>query len=128
MKKHFYPTVEKSEMIAKGYIAERSAHSRGAAVDLTLVDALSGQDIDMGGDFDLFGEVSHSDRTNGLTEEQIKNRAILRRAMTDNGFVPLREEWWHFSLANEPYPFTYFDFPIISIDFKMEDISNEKNI
>ena len=95
-----------------GYIAEKSAHSRGAAVDLTIVDMISGQELDMGSAFDYFGKVSHSQHTEGLTEAQINNRLILRNAMIKNGFKPLAEEWWHFSLENEPYPNTYFDFPI----------------
>lgn len=112
MKPYFYPDVEKSELFTRGYIAEKSAHSRGAAVDLTIVDMMSGQELDMGSAFDFFGEVSHSEYTEGLTDEQINNRLILRKAMTENGFKPIPEEWWHFSLENEPYPDTYFDFPI----------------
>ena len=112
MKPYYYPTVEKSELFKLGYIAEKSAHSRGAAVDLTIVDMMSGQELDMGSAFDFFGDVSHSLHTDGLTETQINNRMILRRAMMANGFKPMAEEWWHFSLENEPYPDTYFDFPI----------------
>ena len=112
MKKYFYPDLDKSELFTKGYIAERSGHSRGAAVDLTIVDMVSGRELDMGGGFDFFGEISHSYHTEGLTEEQINNRAILRKAMTENRFKVLAEEWWHFSLENEPYPNTYFDFPV----------------
>ena len=112
MKPYYYPTVDKSDLFKLGYIAENSAHSRGAAVDLTIVDMISGQELDMGSAFDYFGEVSHSEYTEGLTEEQINNRRILRNAMIKNGFKPMAEEWWHFSLENEPYPDTYFDFPI----------------
>ena len=112
MKPYFYPDVDKSELFTKGYIAEKSAHSRGAAVDLTIVDMMSGQELDMGSAFDFFGEVSHSEHSEGLTEAQINNRKILRRAMTDNGFKPIAEEWWHFTLADEPYPDTYFDYPV----------------
>ena len=112
MKPYYYPNVDKSDLFKLGYIAEKSAHSRGAAVDLTIVDMMSGQELDMGSAFDFFGEVSHSEHTEGLSEAQINNRMILRRAMTANGFKPMAEEWWHFSLENEPYPDTYFDFPI----------------
>ena len=98
MKPYFYPDVDKSELFSLGYIAEKSAHSRGAAVDLTIVNLRSGLEVDMGGSFDFFGELSHSCHTEGLTEEQINNRRILRDAMTKNGFRPLAEEWWHFSL------------------------------
>ena len=114
MKPYFYPNVDKSELFVKGYIAEKSSHSRGAAVDLTIVDMMSGQEVDMGGGFDFFGELSHSGYRKGLTAKQIENRLILRRAMIENGFKPLDEEWWHFSLIDEPYPNTYFDFPITS--------------
>ena len=112
MKPYYYPNVDKSELFNLGYIAEKSSHSRGAAVDLTIVDMMSGQELDMGSAFDFFGDISHSLHTEGLTETQINNRRILRKAMTENGFKPLHEEWWHFSLENEPYPNTYFDFPI----------------
>ena len=112
MKPYYYPDVNKSELFSLGYIAEKSAHSRGAAVDLTIVEMMSGQELDMGSAFDFFGEISHSLHTEGLTETQINNRMILRRAMMANGFKPMAEEWWHFSLENEPYPNTYFDFPI----------------
>lgn len=112
MKPYFYPDIDKSDILPKGYIAKRSGHSRGAAVDLSLVYASTGEDVDMGSDFDLFGEISHSGYTRTLTDEQIENRRILRLSMVKNGFSPLAEEWWHFSLENEPYPDTYFDFPV----------------
>ena len=97
----------------QGYVIEIfDAYRPQSAVDLTIVDMMSGQELDMGSAFDFFGEVSHSEHTEGLTKEQINNRLILRKAMTENGFKPLAEEWWHFSLENEPYPNTYFDFPI----------------
>ena len=112
MKPYFYPHMDKSQIFANGFIAERSGHSRGSTVDLTLVDMISGRELDMGSPFDFFGEISYSERTEGLTSEQIGNRAILRKAMVDNGFIPLAEEWWHFTLENEPYPDTYFDIPI----------------
>lgn len=114
MKSAFYPNVDKSELFSNGYIAKKSSHSRGSAVDLTLVDASSGCDVDMGCGFDFFGDIAHAYRTDGLTKTQINNRSVLRKAMTESGFLPLAEEWWHFSLKDEPYPNTYFDFPIIS--------------
>ena len=112
MKPYFYPEVDKSELFDKGYIAAKSGHSRGSTVDLTIVDMLTGREVDMGGGFDYFGELSHPDYTATLTQEQIDNRMILREAMVNNGFRPLPEEWWHFTLENEPYPDTYFDFPV----------------
>ena len=112
MKPYFYPDVDKSTLFARGYISECSGHSRGAAVDLTLVDMKTGEELDMGSTFDYFGEISHSAHTEGLTEEQIQNRAILRNAMVENGFRTIMTEWWHFMLKEEPYPNTYFDFPV----------------
>ena len=110
MKSYFYPDLEKQELFAKGYIAKQSSHSRGSTVDLTLLDMQTGRELDMGSPFDFFGEVSHPDYR-GITEEQFKNRMILQRAMVRNGFKPLDCEWWHFTLENEPYPNTYFEFP-----------------
>ena len=115
MKAYFYPDIDKSVLFESGYISARSSHSRGAAVDLTLVDISTGQEVDMGSTFDFFGEISHSAHTEGLTEEQIQNRAILRNAMVENGFRTIMTEWWHFMLKNEPYPDTYFDFPVTAV-------------
>lgn len=112
MKEYFYPELDKSVLFDQGYIADKSGHSRGSTVDLTLFDMDTGKDVDMGGTFDYFGELSHPDYTGELTEEQINNRNILRDIMLDNGFKPLDTEWWHFTLENEPYPDTYFDFPV----------------
>ena len=113
MKSCFYPELEKQELFAKGYIATRSSHSRGSAVDLTLLDMKTGKEVDMGGPFDLFSEASHPDYR-GISDEQYGNRMLLRRAMTRGGFEPIECEWWHFSLRNEPYPDTYFEFPVSS--------------
>ena len=117
MKPYFYPELEKQELFARGYIAKQSSHSRGSAVDLTLLDMKSGKELDMGGPFDLFSEVSHPDYR-GISAEQYDNRMILRRAMLRNGFLPIDCEWWHFVLANEPYPDTYFNFPVSSAYLK----------
>ena len=113
MKPYFYPTKEKAELFEIGYISGRSSHSRGSAVDLTLVDMVTGREVDMGCGFDFFSELSHSDRVEGLSEEHLNNRLTLRKAMLDNGFKPHPKEWWHFTLIDEPYPDTMFDFPII---------------
>ena len=112
MKPFFYPEVDKSRLFEEGYIAKRSGHSRGSTVDVTMVDMRSGTDVDMGGAFDYFGMRSHPDHTEGLTEKQIQNRMLLQKLMTDAGFRPLFSEWWHFTLKDEPYPDTYFDFPL----------------
>lgn len=111
MKEYFYPELDKSVLFDQGYIAEHSGHSRGSTVDLTLFDMRTEKEVDMGGTFDYFGELSHPDYT-GITEEQYNNRMILREAMTNHGFKPLVEEWWHFTLEDEPYPDTYFTFPV----------------
>ncbi len=111
MKEYFYPYTEKKDVIPSGYIFERSGHSRGSTVDLTLFDAKTGRELDMGGPFDFFGELSHPD-FEGVTREQHENRMLLRRVMVKHGFEPLDEEWWHFTLKNEPFPDTYFDFPV----------------
>lgn len=112
MKPYFYPEVEKTRLFDEGYIARKSGHSRGSTVDVTLVDMMTGTEIDMGGAFDYFGVRSHPGSTEGLTEKQIANRMLLQRLMVEAGFRPLDTEWWHFTLVSEPYPDTYFDFPL----------------
>ena len=113
MKPYFYLELEKQELFSKGYVASQSSHSRGSTVDLTLLDMTTGKELDMGGPFDLFSEVSHPDYK-GITPEQYENRMRLQRVMVRNGFEPIDCEWWHFSLVQEPYPDTYFDFPVSS--------------
>ena len=113
MKPYFYPDLEKQELFVKGYIASQSSHSRGSTVDLTLLDMGTGKELDMGSPFDLFDAVSHPD-SRAVTDEQYENRMLLQNAMTRNGFVPIDCEWWHFTLDNEPYPDTYFEFPVSS--------------
>jgi D-alanyl-D-alanine dipeptidase len=113
MKPYFYPEIDKEDTIALGYIASRSSHSRGSTIDLTLLDMQTGKELDMGTPFDYFGELSHPDNRD-VTDEQYANRMLLQRAMVRNGFVPYECEWWHFTLENEPYPDTYFSFPVSS--------------
>ena len=113
MKPFFYPELEKQELFIKGYIASQSSHSRGSTVDLTLLDMETGKELNMGSPFDLFSPISHPDYR-GITEEQYNNRMILRNAMMRNGFEPIDCEWWHFTLKEEPYPDTYFEFPVSS--------------
>lgn len=112
MKPYFFPDVEKGQLFELGYVATQSGHSRGSTVDLTLVDMSTGQELDMGTPFDFFGQESHFG-TSLITEEQAANREILKNAMTSAGFVFFSGEWWHYLLANEPYPDTYFDFPVL---------------
>jgi len=110
MKAYFYPKIAKDRIIPEGYVAVKSGHSRGSTIDLTLFDMKTGKEVDMGGTFDYFGELSHPDYKGNLTKQQLKNRKILRDAMLRNGFKPLDTEWWHFTLKDEPYPDTYFTF------------------
>ena len=118
MKQVFYPMVDKSLLFEQGYIYARSSHSRGSTVDLTLVDAASGKELDMGSPFDWFGEESHPDykgeglKGKGERDDWQANRQILWDAMLRHGFTMIDSEWWHFTLADEPFPDTYFDFPI----------------
>lgn len=110
-KAEFYPNIDKSQLFALGYIAERSGHSRGSTVDLTVIDLTTRAEIDMGSPFDLFDTRSWpTDQT--LAATQRANRLMLQSVMRAHGFNPLREEWWHFTLAREPYPRTYFDFVV----------------
>jgi len=113
MKPYFYPELEKGALFKESYIAKKSGHSRGSTVDLTLFDMATGKEVDMGGTFDYFGKRSHPDYS-GLTPEQYANRMLLRETMIAHGFKPLSTEWWHFTLKNEPYPDTYFTFPVSS--------------
>lgn len=130
MKRYFYPMLDKPVLFEQEYIYEKSGHTRGSTVDLTLFDMQTEKELDMGGTFDWFGIESHPDYCGnpntklypeigkytgdgtGITEQQFRNRMILRDAMLRHGFKPLDSEWWHFTLRNEPYPDTYFDFPI----------------
>lgn len=111
MKKYFYPDVDKSKLFELGYVADRSGHSRGSTVDLTLVDKKTGLEVDMGSHFDLFDEISHHG-TKLISEEQTQNRNILKIAMERAGFWSYPGEWWHYTLKDEPFPNTYFDFSV----------------
>ena len=133
-KKEFYPTLDKSRLFVDGFIAEKSGHSRGSTVDLTIVPIplpfqpdfevenqcecfestekrFRDNTIDMGTGFDCFNDLSHTENPN-LSIEQRANRLLLKSLMDKYGFKSITEEWWHFTLRNEPYPSTYFDFEI----------------
>ena len=132
MKPYFYPDLDKSVLFDQEYIMLKSGHTRGSTVDLTLFDMTTEKEVDMGGTFDWFGPESHPDfcgnpetgeytgdnskspavPKRSITPEQFENRMILRRAMLSHGFKPLDTEWWHFTLADEPFPDTYFTFPV----------------
>jgi len=123
-KAYFYPYLTKKQVFDGEYVATRSGHSRGSTVDLTLFDMKTGKEVDMGGTFDWFGHESHPDYggnpetleytgpESAITSEQFYNRMVLRTAMLRHGFKPLDNEWWHFTLKNEPFPDTYFNFPV----------------
>ncbi len=111
MKTFFYPDIDKHDLFKLGYISSKSTHSRGSTVDLTLVDMDTGKELDMGSPFDYFDNISHPDYQD-ITKEQYDNRMILQKLMVDGGFEPIDTEWWHFTLKNEPYPETYFEFPV----------------
>ncbi|MGJ1203226.1 M15 family metallopeptidase [Sphingobacterium lactis] len=110
-KQEFYPDVDKRDLFKLGYIAEKSGHSRGSTIDLTLIDLRDGNELDMGSGFDYFGERSHHDYP-GITAVQKANRKKLRQIMEKHGFKSIAEEWWHYTLINEPNTAVYYDFPI----------------
>jgi len=110
-KDRFYPNIERTELVAKGYIASQSSHSRGSAIDLTLYHLDTGELVSMGGSFDFLDERSHHE-AKGITDMELQNRRLLRSIMENSGFESYRFEWWHYVLRNEPYPNTYFDFPV----------------
>ena len=133
MKRYFYPDLDKSVLFEQEYIYEKSGHTRGSTVDLTLFDMQTEKELDMGGTFDWFGPESHPDfcgdpeigkytgdnhkspAKRSITPQQFANRMILRQAMLRHGFKPLDSEWWHFTLKDEPFPDTYFTFPVKQI-------------
>lgn len=126
MKDEFYPDIDKELLFKEGYISSRSKHCHGSTVDLTICDT-TGVEIDMGGHFDFFSETSHANYTDSLTDLQINNRAVLRKAMENNGFKVAGTEWWHFSLVDEPYPETSFNFPVKRLQNMLSKTNNNTN-
>jgi D-alanyl-D-alanine dipeptidase len=112
-KPRHYPNIDRPDMFVQGYVASRSGHSRGSTVDLTLYSLVSGELVPMGGDHDLMDPISHHGAP-GVPQDQAVHRQVLRELMEAGGFNSYECEWWHYSLAHEPYPDTYFDFPISS--------------
>jgi D-alanyl-D-alanine dipeptidase len=110
-KPRHYPNIARADMVKQGYVAARSGHSRGSSVDLTIFDLATGELVAMGGDYDLMDPISHHGAT-GITPIEAANRQHLRSVMETCGFRSYAYEWWHYTLAAEPYPATYFDFPI----------------
>ena len=111
MKEIFYPSVDKKDLFKLGYIVKNSSHSRGGTIDMTLVNIDTGKEVEMGSPFDFFDEISHHD-TNKITSTQMANRLLLKNTMEQSGFNSYNSEWWHYTLKDEPYPETYFDFPV----------------
>ncbi len=109
-KAKYYPDIKKERIIPDGFVAEKSGHSRGSTLDLTIADS-EGHELDMGSGWDYFGAKSHAFYKE-ITIEQRANRLKLRELMLRHGFLPYDEEWWHFTLKDEPYPERYFDFEI----------------
>lgn len=135
MKEEFYPDVDKKDLFRQDYIARRSGHSRGSTVDVTIVPIptppeeqyipgrtlyhcdwpaekrFKDNNIDMGTGFDCFSELSHTE-SDQVNVQQRLNRLALKSSMEKYGFINLESEWWHYTLKDEPYPATYFDFVI----------------
>jgi zinc D-Ala-D-Ala dipeptidase len=111
MKKEYYPNVRKSELFKRGFIASKSGHSRGSTVDITIIDLKTKKELDMGSLYDYFGIKSHP-LYKKITQKQQQNRMLLRTIMIQHNFIPYNNEWWHFTLKKEPFPETYFNFPI----------------
>ena len=119
-KRRHYPNINRSEIVQQGYVAAKSSHSRGSAIDLTLFDLTTGTLVPMGGDHDLMDPISHHG-AEGITEVEARSRRLLCSIMEGSGFTSFDSEWWHYSLADEPFPHTYFDFPITSSASEAED-------
>ena len=112
MKAKYYPTVSKKDLFKEGYIAQKSGHSRGSTIDLTLIDLESRAELDMGSGFDFFGKRSWVEYKK-ITIEQRSNRMLLNFVMLQHGFKSYAQEWWHFTLKNEPFKKSYFNFDVM---------------
>lgn len=110
-KRKYYPNIDKRNLFRDGFIASKSAHSRGSTIDLTIIDLKTKKELDMGTVFDFFGPQSAHSYPK-LTKTQKKNREILKSVMMKYGFKPYAKEWWHYTYINEPYKNTYFDFEV----------------
>jgi D-alanyl-D-alanine dipeptidase len=111
-KQRFYPNIDRAAMFTRGYVAPKSGHSRGSAVDLTLYRLDTGELVPMGGGHDFMDERSHHG-ARGISAVEARNRRTLCDVMEHSGFERYDHEWWHYALRYEPYPDTYFDFPIL---------------
>lgn len=110
-KADYYPRVDKSRFYSDNYFLEYSAHTRGAAVDLTIIDIATNKPLEMGTRFD-FMDILSNPANQDISREAYNNRQFLRNLMQQHGFIGIESEWWHFNLADEPFPDTYFDFEI----------------
>ena len=110
-KQRHYPNIDRTAMFEQGYVASRSAHSRGSTVDLTLYRLATCELAAMGGDHDLMDPISHHG-AEGITASEATNREHLRSVMEACGFGAYEREWWHYTMKDEPHPDTYFDFPV----------------
>lgn len=110
-KLEYYPNVDKCDFYQQQYILHHSGHTRGSTLDLTLLDRKTDLPLNMGSCFDFFGELSHPGNKN-VPIEVYENRQYLQNLMQRYGFTGIHTEWWHFTLDNEPFPDTYFDFPV----------------
>lgn len=108
-KQKYYPAIDKRNLFRDGYIASKSGHSRGSTIDLTIIDLTTKKELDMGTVFDFLGKESSHHYT-ALTKQQLENRRLLKAVMQKHGFKPYTKEWWHYTLINEPFKQTYFDF------------------
>jgi D-alanyl-D-alanine dipeptidase len=110
-KQRHYPNIDRAAMFEEGYVATKSGHSRGSTVDLTLYDLATDELLPMGTDHDFMDQIAHHGATQ-ITPLETANRQHLRSLMEACGFAAYECEWWHYTLKDEPFPATYFDFPI----------------
>lgn len=111
LKEIYYPKYSRLELFQNGFLSERSSHSRGCTVDLTLIDDVLGTELDMGSRFDYFDTISHTDSPL-ISAHQMQNRLMLKSLMEAHGFKNYSKEWWHYTYRPEPYPDQAFDFDI----------------
>ena len=110
-KRIYYPDIDKKDLFELGYISEKSGHTRGSTLDLTIIDLATKKELDMGSRWDFFGDISHHGTTL-ISDQQTANRNMLLQVMKKHGFRPYANEWWHYTLEDEPFPDTYFDFDV----------------
>lgn len=132
-KERYYPSVNKADIFKLGYISEKSGHTRGSTVDMSIirlgnklhpakfskrklknndiVPFLDDGTVDMYTSFDLFGPASHHE-TDLIEEEYLTRRSYMYSVLSKHGFNRYPKEWWHYTLENEPFPDTYFDFDV----------------